>query len=276
MHNHTLSQLQAQQPQATNPGAFAEYNPNSWQNVFASLRDALHQLADQVMQVRRVLEEVLESMRNVSVELLSDTGKMDDSDQMETQAPQHVPGNYNLFGQQTHLGPETIAPAPHSHIQQQYPVSLSRQPGINPPLQTFQQPIAKQSTRLSPPLRSSSEPISQGYNAEYRVPRTASNPLASRGANDALLEREPLLDRAERILSSLPPRSNTHAPATCDTCLRQINSGAGGYGPFANHDGLDDSHPARQRHSAEQELPMQTVVVRALRELEEDFAVHRR
>lgn len=67
-HNQTLNQLQVQQPTYTSPDSFTSYNPNSWYNVFTSLREALQHLADQVLQVRRVLEEVLQAMKNVSPE----------------------------------------------------------------------------------------------------------------------------------------------------------------------------------------------------------------
>jgi len=74
-HNRTLSQLQSQQPQATQYNPLVDYNPNSWQSVFATLREALHHLADQVMQVRKVLEEVLESMKHVSL-ICTNTSEM--------------------------------------------------------------------------------------------------------------------------------------------------------------------------------------------------------
>lgn len=131
--------------------------------------------------------------------------------------------------------------------------------------------------RESPPQRSSSAPLVQAHPAEYRVPRTTSNPLPSRAKETVTAVREPLLDRAERILSSLPPRLEAHAPTTCDTCRRHFEGlQKPDTAAYQASGSLDDSHPGRHIHMHDSELPMQTVVTRALRDLEEDFAVHKR
>lgn len=167
--------------------------------------------------------------------------------------------------------------APEAPVQARYPSILSRQPGVNANPQTFDDPVAPFPGHLSPPMRSSSAPVAQSYNADFRVPRTTSNPLPAPTTHTGGHSREPLLDRAERILSSLPPRSSAHAPATCDTCRRHSDStGDNRASSSAVRASFDDSHAGRRTAPTEADLPMQTVVTRALRDLEEDFAVHRR
>lgn len=162
-------------------------------------------------------------------------------------------------------------------MQTRYPSTLSRQPGGVQEVQISDNNAAQQPIRLSPPMRSTSAPVPQAYNAEFRVPRNTSNPLPVPTMHASAHNREPLLDRAERILSSLPPRSSAHAPATCDTCRRQLDgSPVNRSSTFLSRASFDDSHAGRKTALMEQELPMQTVVTRALRDLEEDFAVHRR
>lgn len=161
----------------------------------------------------------------------------------------------------------------------QYPPTLSQQPARYAFHPQRNMPNLPPLSQPSPPQRASSAPLTQAYQAEYRVPRTFSNPLPDRPATQGIdpVLREPLLDRAERILSSVPPRVDAHIPTTCDACRRQLSgSAAGQSGNNWNNFGPDDSHPGRNTTRQQHELPMQTVVTRALRDLEEDFAVHKR
>lgn len=161
----------------------------------------------------------------------------------------------------------------------QHPPTLSQQPARYALRPQRNMPNLPPLSQPSPPQRASSAPLSQAYQAEYRVPRTFSNPLPDRPATQGTdpVQRELLLDRAERILSSVPPRVDAHIPTTCDVCRRQLSGGAAGHSENNwNNLGPDDSHPGRSTTRQQYELPMQTVVTRALRDLEEDFAVHKR
>ncbi|KAK9894543.1 hypothetical protein P389DRAFT_97911 [Cystobasidium minutum MCA 4210] len=250
-HNQTLSQLQSQQPQAFSQTLYGDYNPQSWQNVFAGLREALQQLADQVMAVRQVLEEVLQSMKSNH---LSDADLL--RPQASTTRDRPLPAQRPL------------------HTSGQYPATLSaRQPPIR--ANDTRAPYNPLAAHDSPPQRSSSAPTTQARPAEYRVPRTVSNPGPERPAshNISLPPREPLLDRAERILSSVPPRLESHTHTTCDMCRRQL---AGTDARLTTSLHPDDSHAGRHAVRQSAELPMQTVITRALKDLEDDFAVHKR
>jgi uncharacterized protein YukE len=79
-HNSTLARLQAKPEHGGVFDASADASP-SWQNAFTSLHEALAQLTDQVMHVRRTLEDILETLKPVSYVQAETLQGQADSDQ---------------------------------------------------------------------------------------------------------------------------------------------------------------------------------------------------
>lgn len=96
-------------------------------------------------------------------------------------------------------------------------------------------------------------------------------------------QNEPLLDRAERILRDLPPTIDQHlaGTTTCEVCQRRARTDLNqppldGYAPDASFNTREQQRQQLNRGQKAEDIPMQAVISRALRELEADFASHKK
>lgn len=283
----TLQDQQRQQPVNTQPAyayqtrSGAQPEQQAWQAEFLSLREALAQLSDQVAEVKKVLEEVLDSLRSSPVhpkdhELLRPLGHVR-QDSLRDRVRPSSPGTPS---RRSRAAPGlAMRSPPRQHLHAQLGRHHSEPPYYVHPAHGLSAPQMQRATAAEHQQqhqhRAYSAPLPQAHapapNVAYRVQRPSARPTFAE-------HNEPLLDRAERILANLPPRVGDHASTTCEVCKRREEADQ-----RVEQQAFESSHHyPRQRQASKQqpkerdELPMQTVISRALRELEDDFAVHKR
>lgn len=159
--------------------------------------------------------------------------------------------------------------------------------GYRPP--PLQHKTASHLSRPVPETRPASAPPAPVFsNIAHRINRPGQVDAATYAFGSQQQQEEPLLARAQKILAGLPPKIDSHSEAVCEVCrtrpaaayayantYQQQPQTVAGLGGMA----ADDSHMHRRGMRANEEperLPMQTLISRELRGLEDDFASHKR
>lgn len=145
-------------------------------------------------------------------------------------------------------------------------------------------------------MQSAPGPTQHRY-APYQPVRPASAPIGGiahrvqRSVQPQINEAETLLQRAERIISSVPTNNGQHDHIACAVCRKQAledellaakldrspqQAEQRSPNTRSEMDGFLRPQPTRPAPRAREPLPMQTVISRTLRELEDDFEVHKR
>lgn len=300
IEEHAVALVTLQDQQATSSHAHQQERPvyarhpedqnqgygQSWHAEFLSLRDALGHLTEQVAEVKKVLEEVLDSLRQQSVpaqhprdqELLRPQPQQHTHVRQESLRDRIRPSSPSTSSRRTAAAKQRLEglaarSPPRQHLHAQIGRHHSEPPYyLNAPGQAgLQAPSMQRGSyrEAGHEIRASSAPPPVSANIAYRVQR----PTQARTFGE---HTEPLLDRAERILAGLPPSFESHSSTSCEVCKRREAEEHHQAEHREEHRYPRQYAQPSHRTKEKEGLPMQTVISRALRDLEDDFAAHKR